>query len=107
MTDLVPRVMIGVICLVTSFVFVAQFVGSDDLEVVSDNNIVRITNVSDHEIQLTSISINDRKECAGLELTAGSATLKVGDQRVIWSQCRIIRATISTKNGSSTYSFNN
>jgi hypothetical protein len=74
-----------------------------------DGNTLEITNVGRSPITITSVVINDRADCPistprGSKFTA--LTLKVGDKRGLYGNCRIIRAELQTDQGSGTYSFN-
>ena len=44
--------------------------------------------------------VNDRKECASIDLLAGGTVLEVGDERLYISPCNVVRATVTTKTGS-------
>jgi hypothetical protein len=69
-----------------------------------------VTNVGRKEVDIQDVSINERKDCGprvGL-LAIGEfrpVTLRVGDQAIWVSTCRIVRVTVRTSDGADTYTF--
>ena len=73
-----------------------------------DGKALEVTNVGRGPITITDIVINDREECT---TTNGPGdkfkplTLRVGDKKILFSVCQIIRATVRSDQGSGTYTF--
>jgi hypothetical protein len=95
--------------------------GSPDLKVQiadeilnGDNLELQITNAWDKPVTITGIAINNRQDCQVFGMAALNGdktplfprTLKVGDELIVLSSCKVIRAEIQTDKGSDTYSFN-
>lgn len=86
----------------------------DLFDAARDGKVLEITNVGRKPITLVSLTINDRADCKVYRLDAilGNskplfpALMNVGDKVSISGTCQIIRATVETDQGSSTYSFN-
>lgn len=95
-------------------VFIA-LVGADDTDQLNVNtsmgNLISIQNIGKEAVTITNVRINERDDCQIAALTgAGRATplqLRVGDAFLWASNCSIVRATITTANGSSSYTFGN
>ena len=87
---------------------------TDLFDAARDGKVLEITNVGRKPITLVSLTINDRADCKVYRLDAilGNnkplfpALLNVGDKVSISGTCQVIRATVETDQGSSTYSFN-
>lgn len=94
-----------------------RFYGGDsgdlDLEVrrgnifdaFNDGAAATIVNTGHGPITVTSIAIDDRSDCRASSLKPLPTQLKVGEQLILTSNCRIIRMTVNAKEGSESYSF--
>ena len=102
-TPVILLVLVGLLILTGVAIGVSD--GDDDLAVIAEKNLIKITNVGDGSVEITNLLINDRKECASIDLLAGGTILKVGDERLYISPCNVVRATVTTKTGSNTYTF--
>jgi hypothetical protein len=73
-----------------------------------DGHVLEIINVGKSATKISSITINDRSDCAvDREPTAQAPTvLNIGDKKKFLTACRIVRALVKTDHGSGTYSFN-
>jgi len=87
---------------------------SPDLELMrtdaflrSDGKALQVTNVGRSTITINDITVNDRSDCSVSTLSgpASPMTLKVGDKKMLFSSCQIIRANVKTDQGSGSYSF--
>lgn len=87
---------------------------SPDLELMrtdaflrNDGKAVQVTNVGRSTITINEITVNDRSDCSVSALSgpASPLTLKVGDKKMLFSSCQIIRANVKTDQGSGSYSF--
>jgi hypothetical protein len=84
-----------------------------DFSTRGDGKQLNILNTGQKLIEITGIKINDRDDCQvgtinlqKQDLSFAPITLNVGDQAVVFSGCSVIRATVTTKSGSASYSFN-
>ena len=83
MNNIAPVLLIICLIIISAVgVVVSNSDQSDDLIVVIQDNFVKVTNVGDGTVEILDIAINDRKECAGFDLTAKGAILKIGDERL-------------------------
>lgn len=74
-----------------------------------DGKALEVTNVGRSPITITDIIINERGDCttaADPTQKFKPLTLRVGDKKVLFSDCQIVRATVQSDLGSGTYSFN-
>jgi hypothetical protein len=82
-----------------------------------DNAAIVVTNVGNKLIKITSMTVNDRDDCKVNQLfplqifdpnqpPSFPVELKIGDKTQFFSGCSTVRTTITTDNGSFTYSFN-
>lgn len=85
---------------------------SVSLKVQMDRNgSLVVTNTDSKPVEIQSVTINDRKDCAvyrtGFQTLTDfkPMTLQVGDQVFMTSLCNIVRVTFETDRGSSTFTF--
>lgn len=108
------RIAVGVI-LGTIFLFkVVVGLASPDLELMrtdalfrDDGKALQVTNVGRSTITINDITVNDRSDCSVSTLSgpASPMTLKIGDKKMLFSSCQIVRANVKTDQGSGSYSF--
>jgi len=90
-----------------------ELVRRDLFDAAHDGKVLEITNVGTKPIKLTGLTVNDRPDCKVYRLDAmlGNNTplfpsiLKVGDEISIAGSCQVVKATVETDQGSSSYSF--
>jgi len=84
----------------------------DLFDAAHDGKVLEMTNVGSKPVKLVRIAINDRPDCnvSRLSFVDNSplfpSILKIGDKLSLLSSCQVVRATVETDQGSSTYSFN-
>jgi hypothetical protein len=73
-----------------------------------DDRAFEVENVGRSAITLTSITVNDRPECTvkSLRTTLFPLKLQIGEKQLMYSDCRVVRLTVRSDQGSATYSFN-
>ncbi len=82
-----------------------------DLEVQQTGLHLLVINRGTAPVWIKEISVNDRQDCrvrAGIIFQTEEfrpIELKVGDRQVWFSNCNIVRVTITTSKGARTYSF--
>ena len=115
------KILIGVVAALFLVIRLLGSYGAPDLELVRrdlfdaahDGKVLEVTNVGKKPIKLISLMVNDRPDCKVYQLDAvlGNAkplfpsTLNIGDEVSITGSCQIIKATVETDQGSSSYSF--
>jgi hypothetical protein len=97
---LILTAMAGVVALVLAF---ALDNGSSSLEVTYEGALLKIQNVGDAPVEIKDVVINDRTDCAALNVIPQGNILKVGDSMVLMPLCEAVRVTVSTANDSETY----
>jgi hypothetical protein len=98
---------------IVASVVIRAFVSSSDtlgleLVVQSDNtgSLLQITNVSNSEIKLLDVKVNDGSSCEAFNYRNWKGTsMALGMQYSFGSFCRILKATVQTDKGTATYSF--
>jgi hypothetical protein len=104
MVSSLPKIILtamgGVAAMVLLFALVN---GSSSLEFTYEGALLKIQNVGDEPVEIKDVVINDRKDCAALNVMPQGNILKVGDSMVLMPLCEAARVTISTDNGSDTY----
>jgi hypothetical protein len=107
-----PACVIAVVVVVVFFVLSKYDNDSSSLELQLSNGLLTIRNVGTRPIRLLDVTVNERNECKpylggllGLGGPFEPKELKVGDWVMLSSSCSIVRTTVRTEAGSSTYSF--
>lgn len=108
------QITVGVILGAVLLFKVIAGLASPDLEIMrtdalfrDDGKALQVTNVGRSAITINDITVNDRSDCSVSVLSGPSSpiTLKVGDKKMLFSSCQIIRANVKTDQGSGSYSF--
>jgi hypothetical protein len=83
------------------------------IDLFHDGKVLEITNLGKKPINVTGITANDRDDCKLKKLVfiqgqddSYPIPLKVGESERFSGNCRLVRATIETDQGSNTYGFN-
>ena len=89
-----------------------ELVRRDLFDAQHDGKVLEMTNTGSKPVKIIRITINDRPDCTIYRLSFVDnsplfpSTLKIGDRVTLAGSCQIIRATVETDQGSSTYRFN-
>jgi len=104
MVSSLPKIILAAMAGVVALVLVLALVnGSSSLEVTYEGALLKIQNVGDEPVEIKGVVINDRADCAALNVMPQGNILKVGDSMVLMPLCEAVRVTIATANGSDTY----
>jgi hypothetical protein len=106
------KLALGLVLLVALALILLSGALEDPLRLeLRNGDLIIVTNVGRKIVDIQSISINERKECGprvGIFGVGGDfkpTKLDVGDQQIWISMCRVVRVTVRTSEGSTTYSF--
>ncbi len=94
---------IGTAAVIVLAFFVDFSSDANPLEVLYENNLLKIQNVSTKPVHLQDIVINNRKDCRFVNATPRGNILNVGDSILLVSECEAVRVTITTDDGPSIY----
>ena|ERR1700730_6270278 len=106
MTNILPKIILAVFGIVAAIFVLIGISGSlESLEVTYEDNLLKIQNVGDKPVEIRGVTINDRSDCAVLNVMPQGNILKVGDSLVLMTLCSAVRTTITTADSSDTYYF--
>jgi hypothetical protein len=107
MADTLPKILLAILGAVTILILLIWlYSSSGPLEVTYEDNFLKIQNVGDSPVEIKGVSVNDRADCAILNVAPQGNILKVGDSLVLMTLCDAVRTTITSTDGSSTHHFN-
>jgi hypothetical protein len=103
MINSTPKLILAIMGGVVVLLVLIGIFGSDPLEVSYDGSLVKIQNVGDEPVEIKGVMINDRTDCAALNVMPQGNILKVGDSMILMPLCEAVRVKITTASGSDTY----
>lgn len=106
MANSLPKIILAILGGVLALLLIGVFVDPDPLEVSYDGNLVKILNIGNEPVEIKGVMINDRTDCAVLNVIPLGNVLKVGDSMILMPLCEAVRIKITTAGGSDTYYLN-
>jgi hypothetical protein len=104
LVSLLPKVILAVVGVgVALFLLTAALDSTATIEVTYDGSLLNIQNVGEAPVQINDVVVNDRADCAVLNVLPNGNLLKVGDSMILMPLCEAVRVKVTTATGSETY----